>query len=101
MSVWTFAEEKTPPEAEPVRDLWTWGLNFDERSHAGNPWLLFLDLIGWSQDEYGVRVSSWEGHSLGWLEIEYLTDALMAYTRRPEIVRAWVNGLMASEMEPD
>ncbi len=47
--VWTYAEN-APDYADDVSDLWHWSTNYD----AGEgPITLFLDLIGYSHDQFG------------------------------------------------
>lgn len=94
VSVWDFLE--TEGETAPaVADLYSWGLNCDRK---GNPFLLFLDLIGWSEDNYGLRlVEDYAATSYGYLELDYLAKALTAYADNPDTVRHWTTRLMACE----
>ena len=98
MSVWDYTEE-APRNVEAVRDLWSWGLNFGH-GDAGNPWVAFLDLTGISVDELGDTIGQ-KVETLGFVELDYLADALRQYANNPQAVREWVAGLWASEMEPD
>ena len=91
--IWTFTDE-APTYAEKVADLWHWSTNFD----AGmGPITLYLDLIGWSEDNIGVTMFDLTTSCLGYMELDKLADALKAYTERPQDVRAWVDELMAFE----
>ena len=91
--VWALLE--TPPkDCEAVADIYSWSLNYD----AGTgPMTLFLDLIGWSEDEIGEPLFSLKGMSLGYLELGKLADALNEYTDRPSDVREFVDHLMEAE----
>lgn len=91
--VWEFLEQ--PNEVAPeAQALYSWGLNCDR---AANPWNLYLDLIGWSDDNYGEKICQ-TVPDLGYVELCYLADALNEYaTVRPDDVRGWVDELMQCE----
>jgi hypothetical protein len=90
---------ETPPDyAAHTNALYEWSLNYD----AGKgPITLFLDLIGYSANEYGTNLFDLsEVHrSLGYLELDYLGDALKEYADRPGDVMAWLEQLLAAELE--
>jgi hypothetical protein len=90
---------ETPPDyAAHTNALYEWSLNYD----AGKgPITLFLDLIGYSANEYGTNLFDLsEVHrSLGYLELDYLGDALKEYADRPGDVMAWLEKLLAAELE--
>jgi hypothetical protein len=90
---------ETPPDyAAHTNALYEWSLNYD----AGKgPITLFLDLIGYSANEYGINLFDLsEVHrSLGYLELDYLGDALKEYADRPGDVMAWLEKLLAAELE--
>jgi hypothetical protein len=89
--VWSFTEEP-PKYAEATANLWHWSTNYD----AGKgPFTLFLDMIGWSEDQIGETLYDLTSASLGYVELDKLADALKEYTDRPTDVRAWVDELMA------
>jgi len=92
-SVWEFLElpNTHAPEAQA---LYEWGLNCNRDS---NPFLVFLDLIGWSEEHYGEHLVMGSFGSLGYLELDYLADALREYANRPHEVTAWVTELMNCE----
>jgi hypothetical protein len=91
-TLWEFLE--SPNErAKETQALFSWGLNCDIK---GNPWLLFLDLIGWTEDELGESQRCQpSGSSYGYMELGYLADALTEYADNPHAVRAWVDLVMA------
>lgn len=99
VSVWDYLEQENP-HAPETQALYSWGLNCERNS---NPFLVFLDLIGWSEDNYGqamvlgVPVTRGEFTGLGYVELGYLADALKEYADNPEQVRTWVDGLMNTE----
>ena len=104
--VWEFLERpnRHAPEAQ---GLYWWGLNFER---GNNPFLVFLDLIGWSEDNYGQHLiigeSRHEGRreqhlsdvmNLGYVELSHLGEALKEYALNPQGVTEWVNALMQCE----
>jgi hypothetical protein len=91
ISVWDYLE--IPHDNDETQALYSWGLNCDR---SGNPFLVFLDLIGWSVDNFGEPFMD-KATTLGYMELDYLADALKEYADNPERVRAWVDGLMNTE----
>jgi hypothetical protein len=60
-------------EFEEIKALRDWSMNYDFPS----PYSVFLDLIGWSKDELGEPlVKDLTLAPLGYLELDYLSDAL-------------------------
>ncbi len=56
--------------------LYNWSLNYE----AGQgPMTLFLDLIGYSELAIGEPLYSLNNAALGYLELDYLADALKEY----------------------
>lgn len=90
VSVWDFLETEGGT-APAVADLYSWGLNCDRN---GNPFLLFLDLIGWSEEHLGESLTNSDGNGYGYMELDYLAKALTAYADNPDTVRRWVARLM-------
>lgn len=107
--VWQYAEA-APEGCKAVADLWHWSTNYDA---ACGPISLFLDMIGYSNDEFGsaiyaptVRLTSdvpnriaddnWDQY-LGYVELGKLAEALTEYANGPQDVRAWIDGLMQYE----
>lgn len=108
-TVWEYTENP-PKYAETVAELWSWSLNYD-RLDPNNPWWLFLDLVGWTADHYGERVSAFTytidtldrlgrrgAHfGLGWKECDLLGRALVEYSDHPHDLDQWIAGLMECE----
>ena len=89
--VWQYAEN-APAYASDVADLWYWSTNYD----AGRgPITLFLDLIGWSEENIGEPLYNLKDASLGYVELDKLAKALTQYADRPTDVMEWVEGLLA------
>ena len=92
--IWKMLEEVAPAGCEAVQDLYSWSLNYD---HGRGPFPAFLDLIGWSDEEYGADLYDWSDRSLGHVELSKLAGALGEYASRPHDVSAYVSELMAAE----
>jgi hypothetical protein len=92
--IWTLLEEGAPQGCEAIQDLYSWSLNYDT---GRGPFTLFLDMIGWSEDELGETIYNLTSASLGYVELDKLADALKEYADCPHDVRAYVDTLMAAE----
>ena len=92
-SVWEFLE-RPKRYAQETQALYEWGLNCERNS---NPFLVFLDLIGWSEENYGEHLVMGSFGSLGYMELSYLGDALKEYAEHPHGVTSWVTELMNCE----
>ena len=78
-----------------VDDLWNWSTNYQFPTPAS----LFLDLIGYSEDEFGEPLCSGGAPNLGYQEHHLLGWALLAYAHRPADVLERVGELLTAEME--
>lgn len=88
--VWSYVEA-AETSVQDVADLWHWSTNYD----AGRgPFTLFLDLIGWSQDNYGETFYDLKDASLGYVELDKLARALSQYALNPRSVEKWIDTLM-------
>ena len=87
--------EAAPKYAEGVARLWSWSENFDYPSPAS----FFLDLIGYSDDNYGEPLASMTDvpSKLGYLELDMLADALREYADRPIDVGNYIDRLTSAE----
>jgi hypothetical protein len=92
--IWAPPEQPAPNGCETVRDLYSWSLNYDP---GKGPFTLFLDLIGWSEDEIGEPMYDMKTMSLGYLELGKLADALTKYADDPGCVREYVDQLIEAE----
>lgn len=92
--IWQLLEETAPVGCSDVQDLYSWSLNYD----AGKgPFTLFLDLIGYSEDNFGETMFDLTSAALGYLELSKLADALQQYTDAPSDVNSYVVTLMDAE----
>ena len=78
--------ENAPASADHTRALIEWSMNW--RGEPCSPYLIFLDLIGYTQEEYGMSFSQGADFSrvLGYMELDYLGDALKEYAENPSAV---------------
>jgi hypothetical protein len=75
--------------------LYNWSLNYE----AGQgPMTLFLDLIGYSQEEIGEPLYNLQKPMLGYLELDYLGDALKEYATIGQDAYDFVVRLISAEM---
>ena len=56
-------------------------------------------MIGWSEENLGEPLYSLKDASLGYLELDKLGKALVEYSDQPHTVRAFVETLMALEIQ--
>lgn len=92
-NLWEFLEQE-PRWAKETKALFQWSLNFD---FGQRPWELFLDLIGWSADNVGADLYDGRYRSIGYMEADYLGDALKEWADAPHEVEAWIAELMGCE----
>ena len=79
-----------------VTNLIHWSMNYDTRK--GTPYHLFLDLIGYSHEHFGdTLIKGNPANVLGFLEMDYLGDALKEYANNPQAVCDWIALLMEAE----
>ena len=95
MDIWELLEAPAPKGCDGVQDLYSWNLNYD----AGTgPFVRFLDLIGWSEENFGENIANQDAHDLGYVELDKLATALREYADRPHEVSAYVSTLMDAEV---
>ena len=85
--------EDSPEYLRPLATLVDWASNEVNPSTFAK----FLDITGYSEEDFGKRMAdSWTG---GYLEINYLADALKCYADSPSDVLDWVDEFLALEMD--
>ena len=74
------------PSQEHTAGLISWSMNYDLKT--GTPYHIFLDLIGYSMEEHGSNLFNYSNvqRVLGFMELDYLGDALKEYAENPESV---------------
>ena len=90
--------ENPPVQAAETAALLSWSLNFDH-SKGATPYTVFLDLIGYSDENFGSPLSSYDKipQVLGYMELDYLADALKEYANNPRTVEAFINDISEAE----
>lgn len=88
--------DSAPEYVQGVAALYRWALNYTDAA----PFRAFLDLVGFSADEFGepFGMAAWSD-SLGYTELGLLADAMGEYASRPSDVAEWVRELLAIEGE--
>jgi hypothetical protein len=79
----------------PVANLISWAYN----ETYPNTYSLFLDLIGWTEDNLGETIYDLSKHRPGYVELSYLAEALEAYSNRPNDIRDFVDGYEQAVMD--
>ena len=92
--IWAMLERDAPAGCEAVKDLYSWSLNYDG---GKGPFTLWLDLIGYSQDEFGAPMYDLADASLGGVELSKVAAALTEYLAAPRDVAAYVSELIEAE----
>jgi hypothetical protein len=93
----SWASENAPTYCEGVSSLYSFASN-----HEGMmPFRKFLDLIGYTEEEFGSALGDWKSpsSSLGYMEIGLLAEALTEYANRPLDVEPWIKELLSVEGE--
>lgn len=93
----SWASENAPTYCEGVESLYSWSSN-----HEGmQPFRKFLDLIGYTEEEFGSALGDWKEPSsaLGYKEVGLLAEALTEYANRPNDVTEFVKELLSVEGE--
>ena len=86
---------------DAILDLYHWSQNFNHEQT--NPFCLFFDLIGKSDDEFGSPLcdlaKAWQ--SIGYLEAHKLGKALCAYSDHPLLCEQYASQLLNYGDEED
>jgi hypothetical protein len=93
-SVWDLLDNP-PSHSTDVAELYSWSLNCENFK----PFRVFLDLIGYSSENFGSNSANWEDPSdgLGFVELGYLAQALLEYSNRPQAVEGFIAELLDAE----
>lgn len=87
--------EKNDAKFGPICRLYSWSENYEKQ----NPFSFFLDVIGYSKENFGDTLTNWRGLEsvLGYLEIDMLADALTMYAEKPNDVDLFIDSLFSME----
>lgn len=81
---------------DAIEKLAAWSINYQD---SCNPWTLFCDLIGYSEDRYGENINS-KNPKLGYLELTQLSDALSVFNDNGyDFVYEYIDKLINSDDE--
>ena len=93
--IWEFLELPAR-NAEEVKALFEWSLNCQQ--DKPNVWTLFLHTIGYAQERWGDNQTlNMAELALGYVEQDYLADALKEYSGAPRDVEDWLDELHTKE----
>jgi hypothetical protein len=75
--------QEAPDWAKPIAELVEWSLNYDHKT--GTPYWAFLDIIGYSDEEYGEKLNA-EQFCLDYASADSFADSLKLWAIRPDDV---------------
>lgn len=77
-----------------ILDLFQWSTNHEHPT----PWVFFLDLIGYSQDNFGATL--YEGTRIygSHIDLDYIAEAIKCWTVRPDAVHNLIHKLELLEV---
>lgn len=87
--------ENPPSGMEPIADLIAWSYNYEHPT----PYSLFLDMVGYSDEYFGVALCGDKVPALGYVEMDYLADALKVWAARPLDAGQYVLAIDEAERE--
>lgn len=92
-----WASDSAPVYCSGVESLYSFASN----NEGFAPFRKFLDLIGYSEQEYGSPLGDWKipSSSFGYMELGLLAEALTQYADRPLDVLEFVSELLSVESE--
>ena len=76
-----------------IETLYNWGQNFD---NVTNPFAVFLDLVGYTDEYFGTKLAAPANN--GYLELDFIADALKEYVVRPDDAQTFIQALLDSEI---
>ena len=86
--------DNPPKNCEKTAELYNWSTNYD--SKLGTPFALFLDLIGYSDENYGEKINA--KHFVVDYESGYaIGQALIEWSDRPHEIEAFCYALLEEE----
>ena len=95
-TIWDLLENPKPSQ-EQTAGLISWSMNYELKT--GTPYHIFLDLIGYSMEEYGSNLFNYSNvqNVLGFMELDYLGDALKEYANNPQEVLDFIGAIDEAE----
>ncbi len=80
--------ENASPKVQAIADLIEWSWNYDYKT--GTPFWAFLDLIGYSADNYGSNLNP-ESFTLDFASADPFAEAIKVWATRPETVYEFID----------
>jgi len=80
-----------------TNQLHHWSMNYN----FPTPFNVFMDLIGFSKEEFGENLVTDPSAVLGYLELDYLADSLKEYAHNPEDVTKAIWKIIHAESGED
>ena len=77
-----------------IETLYNWGQNFD---NVTNPFAVFLDLVGYSDEYFGTKLAAPANN--GYLELDFIADAIKEFVIRPSEAEDFIEKLLDAELE--
>lgn len=95
-TIWDLLKDPKPSQ-EHTAGLISWSMNYNQ--DTGTPYHIFLDLIGYSLEEYGSNLFNYNNiqRVLGFMELDYLGDALKEYANNPQTVLDFIEAINEAE----
>lgn len=90
---YTLEEFRGANAYEEIEGLHGLGFNYE---YEVNPWLTFLDLIGYSQEQFGQNFQP-STPELDFVALDFLADALKEYSKYPHEATLFINLLIKEE----
>lgn len=91
--------DKIPEQLQPILALYRWSVG-SEFGTTYKPFHLFLDLAGYTLENFGELMFRAEKHHqlhFGHIEMDYIADALKCWAERPTDTENYINKLIESE----
>jgi hypothetical protein len=87
--------ENPPRFCQSIATLASWAGNYEARQ--GNPFQVFLDLIGFNQHWYGMKMVNDPSLCIGYMEAGQIGEALVAYADHPTDVTLFIHELLDTD----
>jgi hypothetical protein len=86
--------ENAPKRFEAIAEIYSWSLNYD--CQTGTPWQKFLDLIGYSAEEFGQHICE-TSFDLDYLSADYIISALEIWSNSPQDTFDFITKILHAE----
>lgn len=86
--------ENAPEWASPIAELVEWSWNYDYKT--GTPFWAFLDIIGYSDEEYGSKLNP-EEFCLDYASADSFADCLKLWAIRPDDVYDFITKIQNAD----